>query len=234
MQAVILAGGLGTRLRPLTHRVPKPMIMVHGKPFLEYQIELLRGHGVVSIVLCVGHLGHIVKDHFGDGSRFGVDIRYSEEGQRLLGTAGALKRAEPLLQNEFFVIYGDSYLLLDYPAVMAFFQRRDKLALMVIYRNENRYERSNVAAAGRFVQAYDKERQTPEMVYINYGVSVLRKEALQYVPPRQVYSQEELYQQLIQERQLLAFETLHRFYEVGSARGLADFSRLVASEVMSK
>lgn len=234
MQAVILAGGLGIRLRPLTDGIPKPMVLIHGKPFLEYQIELLRRHGIGSIVLCVGHLGHMVKEHFGDGSRFGVDIRYSEEGERLLGTAGALKRAEPLLDDEFFLIYGDSYLLLDYAAVMAYFLRQDRLALMVTYRNENRYERSNVAAADGFVKVYDKERQTPEMVYINYGVSVLRKEALLYVPPRGVYSQEELYGRFIQERQLLAYETDQRFYEVGSPDGLAEFSRLVASGVMLK
>jgi len=234
MQAVILAGGLGIRLRPLTDRIPKPMIMVHGKPFLEYQLELLRRHGIMSVVLCVGHLGHIVKRHFGDGSGFGVDIRYSEDGQRLLGTAGALKRAEPLLDDEFFLTYCDSYLLLDYAAVMAHFRRQDRPALMVIYRNENRYERSNVAAADGFVKAYDKEKQTPEMVYINYGISVLRREALQFVPPGQIYSQEEMYGRLIQERQLLAYETDQRFYEVGSPDGLAEFTRLVASGVTIK
>jgi len=210
------------------------MIVVHGKPFLEYQIELLRRNGIGSIVLCVGHLGHMVDGYFGDGSKFGVDIRYSEEGQRLLGTAGALKRAEPLLDDEFFLTYGDSYLLLDYAAVMAYFQRHDRLALMVIYRNENLYARSNVAAADGFVTAYDKEKQTPEMIYINYGVSVLRKETLEYIPPRRVYSQEELYGRFIQERQLLAYETDQRFYEVGSPDGLAEFSRLVASGVMLK
>lgn len=234
MQAVILAGGLGTRLRPLTDRIPKPMILVHGKPFLEYQIELLRRHGIGTIVLCVGHLGHMVKEYFGDGSRLGVSIRYSEEGERLLGTAGALKRAEPLLDDEFFLTYGDAYLLLDYAAVMAYFRRRDRRALMVIYRNDNQYARSNVAAADGYVMAYDKEKQTPQMVYINYGVSVLRKETLEHIPPRRHYSQEELYERLIEERHLLAYETDQRFYEVGSPDGLAEFSRLVTSGVMLK
>lgn len=234
MQAVILAGGLGTRLRPLTDRIPKPMIRVHGKPFLEYQIELLRRHGIGGIVLCVGHLGHMVKEYFGDGSGLGVSIRYSEEGERLMGTAGALKRAEPLLDDEFFLIYGDSYLLLDYAAVMAYFRSQDRLALMVIYRNENLYDRSNVAASDGFVKAYDKEKQTSDMVYINYGVSVLRKETLEHIPPRRPYSQEELYERFIEERQLLAYETDQRFYEVGSPDGLAEFSRLVTSGVMLK
>ncbi len=229
MQAVILAGGLGIRLRPVTGRVPKPMISIHGKPFLEYQIDLLRRHSIRSLVLCIGYLGKKVREYFDDGSRYGVDIRYSEEGRRLLGTAGALKRAESLLDDEFFLIYGDSYLRLDYAAVMAHFRRHDRLALMVIYRNEDRYEPSNVVAADGFVQCYCKEKQLPEMIYINYGVSVLRKEALQYVPPRRVYSQEALYERLIQEHQLLAYETHERFYEVGSRRGLAEFSRFIAS-----
>ena len=234
MQAVILAGGLGSRLRPLTDRVPKPMIMVQGKPFLEHQIELLRRHGIRSVVLCVGYLGHMIEEYFGDGSRFSVGIRYSEEGDRLQGTAGALKRAESVLDDEFFLTYADAYLLLDYAAVMAHFRRRDRLALMVIYRNENQYARSNVAAADGYVTAYDKDEQTPDMVYINYGVSVLRKETLEHIPPRRVYSQEELYARFIDERQLLAYETDQRFYEVGSPEGLEEFSRLIASEVRLK
>jgi NDP-sugar pyrophosphorylase family protein len=176
----------------------------------------------------------MIEEYFGDGSGFGVGIRYSEEGDRLQGTAGAVKRAEPLLDDEFFLTYGDAYLLLDYAAVMAHFRRRDRLALMVIYRNENQYARSNVAAAEGYVTAYDKEEQTPDMVYINYGVSVLRKETLEYIPPQRVYSQEELYARFIDERQLLAYETDQRFYEVGSPEGLAEFSRLIASGVMLK
>lgn len=229
MQAVILAGGLGTRLRPLTDGVPKAMVMVHGKPFLEYQIRLLLNGGITSLVLCIGHLGKRIREYFGDGGKFGVDIRYSDDGDRLLGTAGALKRAEPLLADDFFLIYGDSYLFLDYRAIKDFFRRRQELALMVVYRNEDSREPSNVITGGGFVLAYDKETHTPDMTHINFGASVIRKEALNSVPASRYYTQEELYADLIRKRQLLAFEVYDPYYEVGSRKGLAAFDRLVAT-----
>src|SRR3990172_12840536 len=161
MQIVILAGGLGTRLRPITERMPKCMVPVDGKPFLEYQLELFSRQGVRDIVLCVGHLGEAVLEHFGDGSRFGVQIAYSWERQGLLGTAGALKNAEPLLAPEFFVTYGDSYLLLDYREIMRRFREGNALGMMVAYRNHDRWERSNVALREGHVSAYDKTLRLP-------------------------------------------------------------------------
>jgi len=229
MQAVILAGGLGTRLRPLTNRVPKAMVMVHGKPFLEYQIRLLLNGGITSLVLCIGHLGDRIREYFGDGGKFGVDIRYSDDGDALLGTVGALKRAEPLLADDFFLIYGDSYLFLDYRAIMDFFRRRHKLALMVVYRNEDSREPSNVVTGDGFVLAYDKETHSPDMTHINFGASVIRKQALSSVPPSRYYTQEELYANLIQKQELLAYEVYDPYYEVGSREGLAAFDRLVAT-----
>ena len=229
MQAVILAGGLGTRLRPLTEGVPKAMVMVHGKPFLEYQIRLLLNGGITSLVLCIGHLGERIREYFGDGGKFGVDIRYSDDGDTLLGTAGALKRAEPLLADDFFLIYGDSYLFLDYRAIMDFFRRRHKLALMVVYRNEDSREPSNVVTGDGFVLAYDKETHSPDMTHINFGASVIRKQALSSVPPSRYYTQEELYADLIQKQELLAYEVYDPYYEVGSREGLAAFDRLVAT-----
>jgi NDP-sugar pyrophosphorylase family protein len=226
LQIVVLAGGLGTRLAPLTQRRPKSLILVNGRPFLEYQLVLFRRSGILDIVLCVGHLGQHIKKHLGDGRRFGVDIRYSEEREGLLGTAGAVRNAETLLANEFFLTYGDSYLLLDYQAVMDWFRQRDRLGLMVVYRNCNQLESSNVVVEGDFVRAYDKEGRTPGMEYINYGVSLLRKEAISLIPPGRQFSQEEFYQLLIEERQLLAFETPQRFYEIGSPAGLEEFREL--------
>ena len=120
---VILAGGLGTRLRPFTSEVPKALIPIGGKPFLHHQIDLLKRRGIRDIVLCVAHLGEQVKDYFGDGSWLGVRIKYSEEEGHLLGTAGAIKNAEPLLSDDFFLMYGDSYLMIDYREVMRYFRR---------------------------------------------------------------------------------------------------------------
>lgn len=229
MQMVILAGGLGTRLRPLTQTVPKCLVPVNGKPFLEHQLSLIRSRGIRDIVLCVGHLGEAVADHFGDGHRFGVHVAYAWERDGLLGTAGALKNAEPLLEPEFFVTYGDSYLLLDYRAIMAHFRRTDAPAMMVVYRNYGRWERSNVALRDGRIAAYDKTTRLPGMVYINEGLSVLRRRVLRLVPDGIPFSQEQLYEALIRRAELLAFETEQRFYEIGSPRGLAEFRRFLAS-----
>jgi NDP-sugar pyrophosphorylase family protein len=229
VQMVILAGGLGTRMRPLTSEVPKALIPIGGKPFLHHQIDLLKRQGIRDIVLCVGHLGDRVKDYFGDGRWLGVRIKYSEEKDQLLGTAGAIKNAEPLLRDDFFLMYGDSYLMIDYPEVMRYFRRSDRLGLMVVWRNVDRFERSNVMVEGNLVTAYNKYQKSPNMVYINYGLSVLRKEALALIPPGRPFSQEDFYQNLIDQGELLAFEVEQRFYEVGSPEGLEEFGTLITS-----
>jgi MurNAc alpha-1-phosphate uridylyltransferase len=227
MQVVILAGGLGTRLRPLTNRVPKSLIEIQGRPFLDYQIELLKHNEINDIVLCVGHLAEQIKDYFRDGKRFGVDIQYSEEDKELLGTAGALKKAGPLLEETFFVLDGDSYLPLDYAEVMSYFKERDRLALLVVYRNYNRYDRSNVVIDAEMVKVYSREKQVPGMIYIHAGLSIVTKEALALVPDGQPVSQDELWSKLVSRNELLAFETDCRFYEVGSFSGLEEFRQLM-------
>ncbi len=228
MQIAILAGGLATRLHPLTERIPKSMVEIKGKPFLQYQIELLRRHDVRDIVLCVGHLANQIRAYFGNGQRFGVHIAYSDEGEQCLGTAGALKFAEGLLADEFFVLFGDSYLLLDYRAIMEYFLAWDKLGLMMVYRNENRHDSSDVLIEEGFVAAYDKENPMPGVVYINEGLSVLRRQALAMISSEQPLSLQTFFKMLITQRQLLALETKQRFYEVGSFAGLQEFERLVA------
>jgi len=226
---VILAGGLGTRLWPLTSDVPKALIPIGGKPFLQHQIELLKGQGIRDIVLCVGHLAEQVQDYFGDGRWLDVRIKYSEEEGSLLGTAGAIKKAEPLLSDDFFLMYGDSYLMIDYREVMRYFRCFHNLGLMVVWKNRDRLERSNVAVEANLVTAYNKDQKSPNMTYVNYGLSVLRKEALLHIPPERPFSQEEFYQSLIDQRELLAFEVEQRFYEIGSPKGLEEFQMLIAS-----
>ena len=223
MQVVILAGGRATRLKPLTNNVPKSLIDIDGKPFLEHQLHFLKESGLTEIILCVGHLGEAIERHSGDGRKFGVNIKYSYEKTRLLGTAGALKNAEQLLDDRFFVIYGDSYLRLDFAAVMAFFKKYDKLGLMVIYKNYDLYDRSNVVIEGNLVKQYSKKGKTEGMVYIDYGASILRKKALESVPQNQAYSLERLFAKLIRKEELLAFEANTRFYQIGSPEGLEEF-----------
>lgn len=229
MQIAILAGGYGTRLRPLTDKIPKVMIPICGKPFLEHQLNLLRRYGVKDIILCVGYLGEKIKEYLGDGRKFGVNIKYSEEKETLLTTAGAIKNAEDLLKDVFFVTYGDAYLILDYQRIMDHFLKFDKLGLMVVYKNFDRYNRSNVVVEGDLVKVYNKKERFPGMVYIDFGVSVLRKKALSLIPKGKVMDLEQFYQELIRRKELLAFETYQRFYEIGSKRGLEEFKELMNS-----
>jgi NDP-sugar pyrophosphorylase family protein len=233
MQVAILAGGLGTRLGALTERRPKSMVLVHGRPFLEHQIARLRDHGVTDVVACVGHLAGSIRDYFGDGTDVGVRIRYSDEGDRRLGTAGALKWAEPMLAERFFVLFGDSYLLLDYGAVMKALEQSDRPAVMTVWRNTG-YERSDVALEGDRVTAYGTTSPaSPALTHINYGLSALRRVALADLTVGQPSSLQALYAPLIRRGQLGAFEVHRRYYEIGSPRGLEEFERVSAAGVVA-
>lgn len=228
MQVVILAGGLATRLRPLTANIPKSMVRIKGKPFLEYQLELLRSNGLSDIVLCVGYLSDQIKEYFRDGKDFEVKIEYSEE-KELLDTGGALKNAEELLEEKFFVMYGDSYLPFDYNGAARYFEKFNKKGLMVVYKNYNKYDKSNVVIKNNLVVEYDKKKQSRNMIYIDYGVSILRKKVLDGYPKGKAFSLEMLFKKLILEKELLAFETKIPFYEIGSFEGLRRFEKFVAS-----
>ena len=178
----ILAGGLATRLRPITEKIPKSLVPVAGKPFLAHQLELLRSRGIRRAVLCIGHLGEMIQRDFGDGKNFGVQLDYSFDGPKLLGTGGAIKRALPKLGEEFFVLYGDSYLPLDYVLVAEFFHRSGKLGLMTVYRNEGKYDTSNVVFADGEIKIYDKKAKLPEMRHIDYGLSLFKASVFEKFP----------------------------------------------------
>ena len=228
MQVAILAGGLGTRLGALTARQPKSMVPVGGRPFLDHQIELLRRHGVDEVVLCVGHLADVIRAHVGDGARLGVRVRLSDEGDRQLGTGGALKWAEPLLSDRFFVLFGDSYLRVDYRAVMARLEASGRLGVMVVWKNAG-YEKSDVAIEGDLLTQYGTAgggTNGGELAYINYGVTALRRSALARLVPAQACSLQDAFAPLIAARELGAFEVSERYYEIGSPRGLEEFAHL--------
>ena len=224
MQVAILAGGLATRLGDLTRDRPKSMIEIEGKPFLEYKLDLLRRSGVKNIALCLGHAGEQIEKHFGNGSKFGISIKYSFE-DKLLGTAGALKKAEALLDDTFFSMYGDSYIFVDISHVISYFKSQNKLALMTVYKNYDQYDRSNTVVKGNLVKKFSKKEKTRDMVYIDYGAIILRKEALKMIPDSQFYSLDDLLPRLIEMDELLAFEVRERFYEIGSPQGLKEFER---------
>ena len=226
MQVAILGGGLAARLGDLTRNRPKSMLEVLGKPFLEYQLEFLRRGGINSVVLCLGHMGEQIERRFGDGSRHGVNIKYSFE-DKLLSTAGALKNAEHLLDDIFFTIYGDSYLFLDFNLAMSYFKSQNKLALMTVYKNHDRYDESNTVVEGNLVKKFSKTEKTKSMVYIEYGLNLFRKEVLELIPENQSYSLDDLFPRLIEKEELLAFEVTERFYEIGSLQGISDFEDFV-------
>ncbi len=226
MQVAILTGGLATRLGDLTRNQPKSMLKIRGETFLEYQLELLRRAGIENIVLCLGHMGEQIERHFGNGRKYGVNIKYSLEDE-FLGTAGALKKAEALLNDVFFTMYGDSYLFLDFPAAMSYFTSQNKLALMTVYKNYDRYDRSNTVVEGNLVKKFSKKEKTEDMVYIEYGANIFKKEVLNVIPENQYYPLDNLFPRLIEMEELLAFEVKERFYEIGSLQGLKEFEDFV-------
>lgn len=218
----ILAGGLATRMRPLTEQIPKALLEVAGKPFIVHQVELLRNSGITRLVMCIGFLGEMIQDELGDGSRFGVEIAYSPDGDTLMGTGGALKQALPLLGDEFYVTYGDAYLETDYRAIAARFWESERDGLMVVYRNEDRWDASNVVYDDGRVVRYDKVNRTPNMQYIDYGVGVLKASTLATYPDGQPFDLATVYGDLVARGQMAGYEAKRRFYEIGSKRGLAE------------
>jgi NDP-sugar pyrophosphorylase family protein len=227
MQCVILAGGLSTRLRPLTEKIPKSMIKIENKPFLEYQIELLKKNDIRDIILCVGYLANQIERYFRNGERFGVTLRYSYEKRQLLGTGGAIRNALKYLNNNFFILYGDSYLDIDYQGVYEYFNKISCLALLIVYNNENRWDKSNVFFSKNIVEEYDKENQTSEMKYIDYGLSILSKEIIKEIPEGIPYDLADLYKKLAKEKRLSGYEVFNRFYEIGSIRGIKEFKNFI-------
>ena len=223
LPVAILAGGLATRLRPLTETIPKAMVQVNGEPFAFHQLRLLRRHGIDQVVYCVGYRGEQVAAAVGDGTRFGLQVRYSFDGPALVGTAGALKIASSLLGPEFFVLYGDSYLECDYAAVESAYRQAGKAALMAVLRNDGQWDTSNVEFAGGRIMAYSKAHRTERMRHIDYGLGVLSSKVLDTVPTAGPTDLAAIYERLAASNDLAAFEVSQRFYEVGSFAGLAEF-----------
>jgi D-sedoheptulose 7-phosphate isomerase len=224
----ILAGGKATRLRPLTASVPKALLEINGEPFIAHQLRLLRAAGIERVVLCLGHLGEQIRSCVGDGAAFGLRADYSFDGPVLRGTAGAVANALPLLGDAFFVLYGDSYLPCDYRAVQEAFLRSGKSALMTVYRNQDRWDRSNVLLADGVIAAYDKKNRDPRMRHIDYGLGVFRRSALDCVRPGEAWDLAALYQDLLRRGDLAAWEAPERFYEIGSFEGLRELGALLA------
>ena len=216
----ILAGGLGTRLGETVRDTPKPLLEVAGEPFLAHQLRLLASYGVGRVVLCVGYLGERIEAGIG-AERFGIEIAYSYDAPGLDGTLGAIRRAAPLLGERFLVLYGDTYLRVDYAAAGRVWEESGLPGLMVVLRNEGRWDTSNALYADGRVVAYDKRAPTPEMHWIDYGLGGLTAAALDRVPADES-DLATLHHLLAAEGELCGYEATERFYEIGTPEALAE------------
>ena len=227
----ILAGGLATRLGPLSQQTPKSLIEVAGRPFIHHQLGRLHDQGVRRVVLCVGHLGEKIVDSVGDGSAFGLKVAYSFDGPEQRGTGGAIKRALPLLGSAFFVLYGDSYLECDFTAVQTAYEVAGKLALMTVFHNRGEWDQSNVEFRDGHLLAYDKVHRTDRMQYIDYGLGVLHQRAFEIEFDQGPLDLAIVYQQMLKCEELAGFEVTERFYEIGSIAGLEETRNYLAGRL---
>jgi N-acetyl-alpha-D-muramate 1-phosphate uridylyltransferase len=229
LPVAILAGGTATRLRPITETIPKALVDVNGRPFAEHQLDWLRDEGVRQVIFCIGYLGEMIRDALGDGSRWDLSIAYVFDGPQLLGTAGALKRALPVIGPEFFVLYGDSMLTCALAPIERAFRQSGRAGLMTVFQNDDEYDRSNVLfEEGRIIR-YDKEGRTPDMRHIDYGLGVLTDRALAPVPLDQKSDLVGVYQRLLATDDLAGVEVPERFYEIGSPQGLEETRAFLAA-----
>lgn len=218
----ILAGGLATRLRPITETIPKALVEVAGKPFIFWQLEYLRSQGVRNVVLCVGYLGELIEALVGNGERFGLKVTYSADGPKLLGTGGALKKALTLLGQQFYVLYGDSFLPVEFAPIEKAFLDSRRAALMTVFENGDRWDKSNVLIQNGEILEYNKNQPRPEMSHIDYGLAVMSRQVLEKYSADQSFDLAEVYHSLSLSAQLACYEVHERFYEIGSHSGLKE------------
>jgi N-acetyl-alpha-D-muramate 1-phosphate uridylyltransferase len=236
LQAVILAGGLATRLRPRTLTTPKFLLPVAGRPFGAWLLERLASCGYTRALLCIAHLGEQVRAAIGDGSDFGIEVRYADEGEQLLGTAGAIRRAASELAPEFLVTYGDSYLPFDYAGPLRMLaERSDADGVMAVYKNEGRWDKSNTEvrldeSGELWVNRYEKGKDDPRLDHIDYGATALRRDVILRVPENVPWGLDQIQTELAARRRLRAYAAHARFFEIGSEEGLAELDRQLAKD----
>lgn len=229
---IILAGGLATRLHPITETIPKSLIDINGEPFVFHQLRLLKSKGISDVVFCTGFLGEMIKNTVGNGSFFGMSIKYINDGNSLLGTGGAIKQALHLLEDSFFITYGDSYLNCDYIQVQNVYENSHLPAIMTIFRNDDLWDQSNVeynTEVNRIV-SYSKVHKTKEMNYIDYGLSLVNKSIFSDLASKNNFDIADLFEKLSQQGRLGGFEADQRFYEIGSFAGIEELSKYLIKQ----
>jgi len=229
-QLLILTGGLATRLNSLTMSKPKALIQIDDYPFIYHQLKFAKSQGVSQVILCVGHLGEMIREYVGDGSRWGLKVSYSFDGNGQLGTAGAIRNAFKMLDQQFFVLYGDSYLEIDYNKIEKYFYDNFKKSLMVIIKNRNLWDKSNVILKDGLIVEYNKSLQKKEMHYIDYGISILKKSLFQKKEIFHFSDLSDIYQHISISNNLLGYEVFNRFYEIGTIKGIKETNNFFAKK----
>jgi NDP-sugar pyrophosphorylase family protein len=223
MQAVILCGGEGTRLRPLTYKIPKPMVPIASRPFLFHLVKNLKKNKITDLVFLVGYLPKEITGFFGNGRKFGVKIKYSKE-KKLLGTAGALKNAKKFLKNEFVLLFGDTFQDIDFNKMEKQFRKSKKLAMVVAYDNGKKVAKNNFKIKNKLVLKYVK-KGCRECNFVDAGTIMMKKEVLKMIPTGKVSLEKEIYPKLIAKKQLAAFCTRERYYDIGTPERIKKFER---------
>jgi N-acetyl-alpha-D-muramate 1-phosphate uridylyltransferase len=224
LSVAILAGGLATRLRPLTKTIPKSMIEICGEPFIHWQTKKLAQAGIVDIVYCVGYKSEMIEEFLGDGSQYGVKVSYSHDGPKQLGTGGAIIKALPYLGEKFMVLYGDSYLQIDYAKVQEKHEESSRPALMTVYANSGKFDASNVNFSGGVLRNYQKGNTSLEMTHIDYGLSCFDKSVFSSYDSSVPVDLAQIFTDLVSKDLLAGYEVEERFYEIGSHQGILDFA----------
>jgi NDP-sugar pyrophosphorylase family protein len=224
---VILAGGIGSRLGKLTKKTPKALVKINGKPFIYYQLKLLRKKGIKEVILCIGYLGAQIKKYVGNGKKFNLNVIYSYE-KKLLGTGGAVKNAFPLIKKNFFIMYGDTYLPINFIKIKNKYIKLKSKALITIYKNKKNLDKSNVYFNGKNI-LYNKKNYLKKMKYIEYGVSIFNKEIFKFFEKRKKFDLSDLFYFLSKKKLLNYYLIKKRFYEIGSISGLKDSKKYLKS-----
>ena len=231
---VILSGGEATRLYPVTKTVSKAMIEISGRPFIAHQLELLKRNQITKVVLCIGNLGEQIKNFVKDGNEFGLEVRYSQEHDQLLGTGGAVKKALPLLDDIFFVMYGDSYLDIEFQPVLDYFLSHQGKGLLTVFKNKNQWQKSNIVFKDAKIIKYDKKEISKDMEYIDFGLSLWRKQVFIDSAYAEVFDLAQLIQDLVSLGELLGYEVDRRFFEIGSFQGIEETRHYLESQTKEK
>lgn len=224
---IILAGGIGSRLGKLTKKIPKALIKINGKPFIYYQLKLLSKTGIKEVILCIGYLGYQIKKYVGNGKKFNLNVKYSFE-KKLLGTGGAVKNAFSLIKKDFFIMYGDTYLPVNLIKIQDKYIRLKSKALITIYKNQNKLDKSNVFFNGKNI-IYNKNNYLKKMKYIEYGVSILSKKIFKYFNNKKKFDLSDVFYFLSKKKMLNYYIVKKRFYEIGSISGLKDSKKYLKS-----